>query len=160
MYKNKKTYTLDDARQKLENYCAYQERSHSEAMQKLKEMGMIPQASQLILTHLIENDYLNEERFAKAFSSGRFNAKNWGRNRIKYELRKRDVSKYNIKIALDLIDEDAYLTKFNELSEKKWSQLSNIQNLQKKKRKLADYLLYRGWENELVYDKVSQLSRK
>ncbi len=160
MYKGKKSYTLEDARRKLEKYCAYQERSHGEVIQKLKDMGMIPQASEILLTHLIENDYLNEERFARAFCSGRFNTKNWGRNRIKYELNKRGVSKYNIRTALGLISKDDYLRKFNELSENKWTRLSNIENLQKRKRKLADYLLYRGWESELVYDRISELSRK
>lgn len=160
MYKSKKSYTLEDARRKLENFCAYQERSYGEVTQKLKDMGMIPQASEVVLTHLIENDYLNEERFARAFCSGRFNAKNWGRNRIKYELNKRGVSKYNIRIALGIISNENYLGKFNELSENKWAQLSTIENLQKRKRKLADYLLYRGWESELVYDKISELSRR
>ena len=160
MYKSKKSYTLEDARRKLELFCAYQERSHGEVMKKLKDMGMIPQASEVVLSHLIENDYLNEERFAKAFCSGKFNVKNWGRNRIKYELSKRGVSKYNVKIALGLISNENYLSKFNELSENKWAQLSNIEDLQKRKRKLADYLLYRGWESELVYDKISVLSRK
>lgn len=142
----------------MERYCAYQERSHQEVLKKLKEMRMIAEASDLIMVHLIESDFLNEERFAKAFSKGKFNLKNWGRNRIRYELQKRDISKFNIKIALEELEEIVYQKKFNELAENKWILLSSEHSPPKRKRKLADYLLYRGWESEMVYDKIAKLS--
>ena len=121
---------------------------------------MIPEAVDLIMVHLIENDFLNEGRFAKTYCQGKFSAKNWGRNRIRYELTKKSISKYNINSALKEIQDDVYLDKFQLLAEKRWVQLAKVADLQKRKRKLADYLLYRGWESELVYDKIAQLSKK
>ena len=151
-----KTYSLDEARKKLEYYCAYQERCHKEVEQKLRDMKMIPEARNIIILHLLENNYLNEERFAKTFTRGKFRIKKWGRRRLTIELRKKDVSKVNINLALKEIDETEYIEVFNELSEKKANSLRENSKL-KKKRKLQDYLLYRGWETHLVYDKVNEL---
>lgn len=85
----KKTYTVEEAKSKLETYCSYQERCHAEVEKKLKSMGMIPQAADLIIAHLIENNYLNEERFARAFARGKHRMKFWGRVRITHELKDR-----------------------------------------------------------------------
>ena len=151
-----KTYSLDEARKKLEYYCSYQERCHKEVEQKLKGMKMIPEARNIILLHLMENNYLNEERFAKTFARGKFRIKKWGRRRLTLELRKKDVSKNNINLALKEIPDIEYIEVFNELSEKKANSLRENSKL-KKKRKLQDYLLYRGWETHLVYDRVNEL---
>jgi regulatory protein len=151
-----KTYTLDEARKKLEYYCSYQERCHKEVEQKLRDMKMIPEARNIILLHLMENNYLNEERFAKTFVRGKFRIKKWGRRRLTLELRKKDISKFNINLALKEIEGTEYIEVFNELSEKKAKSLRENSKL-KKKRKLQDYLLYRGWETHLVYDKVNEL---
>ena len=106
---------------------------------------MIPAATDHIIGHLIAQGFLNEERFAKSFARGKFNLKKWGRTRIIRELRNRDISRYNINTALKEIDETAYIETFDILSEKKWASIEMESNPQKKKRKLADYLLYRGW---------------
>ena len=82
-----KTYTVDEAQKVLENYCAYQERCHKDVKSKLKEMKMIPEAIDNILVHLIEQKYLNEERFAKAFVRGKFRIKKWGKSRLVRELK-------------------------------------------------------------------------
>lgn len=154
-----KSYTITEATKKLERYCSYQDRCHKEVRLKLKEMRMIPEAADQIIVHLIEQDFLNEERFSIQFAKGKFRIKNWGKYRIRRELTKREISKYNIELALGKIDEDLYLNSFHELAQKRWSELDKENNVQKKKRKLADYLLYRGWEHQLVYDKISELSR-
>ncbi len=151
-----KTYSLDEARQKLEYYCSYQERCHKEVEQKLKDMKMIPDARNIILIHLMGNNYLNEERFAKTYVRGKFRIKKWGRHRLTLELRKKNISKVNINLALKEIAEPEYVDIFNELSEKKANSLREPNKL-KKKKKLLDYLLYRGWESHLVYDKVNEL---
>lgn len=151
-----KTYTVDEARSKLEGYCAYQERCHKEVRDKLKEMRMIPEARDLIIDHLIRHNYLNETRFAKAFARGKFRTKKWGKNRIVRELRLRDISAYNIKLALREITEDEYLKTFDELVQKRLRQLTSENNIQKKRKKLADYLLYRGWESQRVWDRARQ----
>ena len=111
-----------------------------------------------IVVHLIKENYLNEERFAKTFAHGKFSIKKWGRRRIINELKQRNISKYNISSALKEIEDNQYLKTFHTLAEKKWEAL-NETNLQKKKKKLADYLFYRGWENELVFGKINELTR-
>ena len=151
-----KNYTVQEATKRMERYCAYQERCHQEIVQKLKEMNMIPQAIELITVHLINENYLNEERFARSFARGKFSIKKWGKRRIVAELKQRQVSQFNIKAALTEIDETAYLNTFDELAKKRLSQIKE-KNVFKRKRKLADYLIYRGWENELVYAKIREL---
>ncbi len=152
-----KTYTVDEAKKKLEHYCAYQERCHKDVQKKLRDMRMIPEAIDQIIHHLITHNYLNETRFAQAFARGKFRTKKWGRNRIVRELKFRDISKYNITLALKEISETDYQKTFHELAEKRLRQLENETNLQKKKKKLADYLFYRGWEPNLVWDKVTEV---
>ncbi len=149
------TYTVEEAKARMERYCAYQERCHKEVTQKLKEMRMIPEANDMVIHHLLQNNYLNETRFAQAFARGKFRVKKWGKSRIIRELKYRDISTFNIKIALKEIPENLYLTTFEQLAQKRIEQLVTEKNLQVKKKKLADYLLYRGWEPELVWDKVS-----
>ena len=150
------SYTLTEAIRKMEGYCTYQERCHKDVVTKLREMRMIPEAIDQIMAHLIQGNYLNEERFAKSFARGKFRIKKWGKHRIKNELKIRAISKYNIKTALAEINEADYLETLDKLAE---NRLHNIKeaNLQKRKRKLADYLLYRGWESHLVYGKVAEL---
>jgi|SRR5690606_16142352 regulatory protein len=151
-----KTYTVDEARKKLESYCAYQERCHKEVVQKLYSMHMIPEAIDTIVVHLLQHNFLNEERFAKAFVSGKFRIKKWGKQRITMELKQKDISKTIITSALKTISDADYLNTFHALAEKKANSIKDTNKL-KKKKKLADYLLYRGWESHLVYDKVNEL---
>lgn len=151
-----KTYSVDEAMKTLTNYCAYQERCHKEVTEKLQKMNMIPEAILQIINTLIQENYLNEERYAKAFARGKFRIKKWGKNRIIRELKMREISKYNIDSALKEISETDYYNTLNELALKRMAQIKET-NLFKKKKKLADYLLYRGWESHLVYEKVNQL---
>lgn len=155
--KTNKTFTVTEASSRMEYYCAYQERCHKEVNQKLREMKMIPEAVEQIILHLLQHDFLNETRFAQAFARGKFNAKKWGKQRIARELKMRNISTYNINLALKEISESDYLNTFQLLSEKRLEQLTSEKNLQKKRKKLADYLLYRGWESGLVYEKVREL---
>lgn len=148
--------TLPEATKKLERYCAYQERCHMEVVHKLRDMGMIPEAIDLIVGHLIQEGYLNEERFARSYARGKFSIKKWGRNRIVMELKARQISVFNIRAALQEIDPGEYRDTLDALAEKRLGQLRESNPL-KKKRKLADYLLYRGWEQQLVQDKVREL---
>lgn len=153
---SKKTYTLQEATKKLEHYCAYQERCHQEVRQKLETMRMIPEAIDIIIVHLLEHNFLNEARFAKTFVSGKFKIKKWGRRRLSYELKKKDVGKVNINQALAEIENTEYNEVFNELAEKRLRSIKES-NKFKKKKKLIDYLLYRGWESDLVYEKANEL---
>ena len=154
---NYKTYTVDEAKKKLEYYCTYQERCHQEVQKKLKDMRMIPEAIDVIIVHLIEHNFLNEERFAKTFVRGKFRIKGWGKRRLTLELRKKDIAKVNINQALKEISDEEYTVILDTLAKKKWANISEKSTI-KKKKKLLDYLLYRGWEPHLVYDKINELA--
>ncbi len=156
MNKNNKSYTVEEAQKKMENYCAYQERCHKEVENKLFEMNLIPLAKEQIILHLLKHNFLNEERFSKAFARGKFNIKKWGKVRIVRELKFRYISAYNIKSALTEIDEVKYYKTFNQLAQKRFDAIKES-NPYKKRKKLADYLLYRGWETDLVYQKIKEL---
>jgi regulatory protein len=157
--KNKKlTYTVDEAKKRLEGYCNYQERCHKEVEEKLFKMRLIPEACELILLHLMENDFLNEERYAKSFARGKFNIKSWGKRRIEIELKNKNISKYNIDTALREIDDDIYHNKIKFVAVKKYELLSEPSSL-KKKQKLIDFLLRKGYENYLVYDVVKEITQ-
>jgi regulatory protein len=154
--KTSKTYTLSEAKIRLENYCIYQDRCHKEIEQKLYEMKMISEAKEIIIVHLIQHNFLNETRFSQAFARGKFNQKKWGKQRIIRELKVRNITDYNITTALQEIDEEEYYKTFNELAQKRFSTIIES-NSYKKRKKLADYLLYRGWETALVYSKTIEL---
>lgn len=156
MMQKHKTYTVEEAKRALESFCAYQERCHKEVVSKLIAMHMIPEARDVVIGHLIEHNFLNETRFAKAFVLGKFRIKKWGRIRLTRELKFRDISTYNINLALKELSDDTYLAAFHDLAEKKAASIRESHPL-KKKKKLADYLLYRGWESHLVYDKINTL---
>lgn len=145
----KKYLTKEEALQKLKHYCAYQERCHSEVKEKLYSLGVPKNEHDEITSALIEENYLNEERFAVAFAGGRFRMKQWGRVKIKYELKQKQVSEYSIKKALKAIDEDEYLTLLKKLAAQKKASLKGEQYLVLKK-KTMDYLMQKGFETELI----------
>lgn len=147
----KKQLTKEQALQKLKHYCAYQERCHSEVKEKLYSLGVWKKDHDEIIATLIEENYLNEERFAMAFAGGKWRMKQWGRVKIKYELRQKQVSDYCIKKALKQIDEEEYLRVLKELASDKYAALKNEQYLVRKK-KTIDYLINRGFEMEFVRD--------
>ncbi|WP_430399563.1 regulatory protein RecX [Flavobacterium sp.] len=153
-----KTYNLQEIKQKLEYYCVYQERCFKEIDEKLNSFFLIPAAKEEILIHLIENNYVNEERFACSFARGKHNYKNWGRNRIKSELKFRNISSRLIEIALKEIDNENYLEKFHSLSEKHWETI-NEKKGPKKNKKFIDYFLRRGFETNLIYEKLNELNK-
>ena len=148
--------SVEEAKKQMENYCSYQERCHQEIENKLNKMNLIREAKEIIILHLLEHDFLNEERFSKAFARGKFRIKKWGKQRIIRELKFRNISEYNVKSALQEIDEDDYIKTFNELTKKRLSNI-NEKDINKKRKKLVDYLLYRGWESELIYNKTNEL---
>jgi regulatory protein len=145
----KKYLTKEQALQKLKHYCAYQERSHSEVKEKLYNLGVWKKDHDVIIATLIEENYLNEERFAIAFAGGKFRIKKWGRIKIKYELKQKQVSDYSIKKALKQIDEEDYLKTLDKLTKEKYASLKNEQYLVRKK-KTIDYLMQKGFETELI----------
>ena len=114
---------------------------------------MIPEAKELILLHLLEHDFLNEERFSKSYARGKFNIKKWGKQRIIRELKFRDISEYNIKTALKEIDEALYLSTIYDITEKR-NALITEDNSFKRRKKLTDFLMRKGYEFNLIYTTV------
>jgi regulatory protein len=151
-----KTYSLAEAQSKLENYCAYQERCHKEIVEKLRSMNMIPQIIDTIIVHLIEHKFLNEERFACSFARGKHRIKHWGKIRIVNELKFRKISQYNITTALKEITPEEYCSTFHTAADRQWETIRET-NVIKKRKKFCDFLLRKGFESNLIYEKVKDL---
>lgn len=134
---------------KIRHYCAYQERTHQEVKEKLYGFGLRKTEVEEILAGLIEDDYLNEERFACQFTGGKFRLKKWGRVKIAYELKQRQVSTYNIKRALASIDESDYTATLQKLALEKWGTLEKESPLNRL-AKTMNYLLQKGYEYPLA----------
>jgi regulatory protein len=141
---------------KLENYCAYQERCHVEVHEKLRSFTLSENERNQVMVHLIEHNFLNEERFASLFTISKFHQKKWGKIRIKNELKARKISDYLITKSLKEIPSEEYYETFQILSEKLWETLTE-NNLLKKRKKFCDYLLRKGWESDWVYEKVKEM---
>lgn len=151
------TFTPDQALPKAKHYCAYQERCHSEVKEKLYGYGLNRKEVDEILSTLIQENYLNEERFAVQYAGGKFRMKQWGRVKIKYELRKKQVSDYCIKKALSSIDGEEYERALNKLFEEKRASLRSEKNIFIKKKKIQDHLLQKGYETELIRSLIGGL---
>lgn len=154
-----KHLTKEQALQKLRQYCGYQERSHYEVQQKLWDLGVRRAEHDEILSSLIEENYLNEERFAIQFAGGKFRMKDWGRKKIYYALKEKKVSDYSIKKAMKEIPEEDYLKTLHTLAEKKYDSLKGEQYLVRRK-KTMDYLLQKGFEPELVSGVLKELTKE
>jgi len=149
--------TPQQALPKLKKYCAYQDRCHQEVLEKLYSYGVYKNDAQEIISQLIEEDYLNEERFALHYASGKFRMKQWGKMKIKYQLKQKNVSEYCIKKALLSIDKADYKKVLYKLADAKLATLKSEKNIFIKKRKLQDFLLQRGFETELVREIVNDV---
>lgn len=148
--------TIKEAIQKIEHYCAYQERCHDEVVTKLRTMKLSTNEIDEIIVHLINSNFLNESRYACSFARGKHRIKFWGKIRIVNELKFRHISSYNINLALKEITAEEYDTTFNMLSERHWETIRET-NIQKKRKKFCDYMLRKGFESTLVYEKVREL---
>lgn len=148
--------SVKEAIHKIEHFCAYQERCHDEVVQKLRTMKMDSNEIDEILAHLIQENYLNESRFACSFARGKHRIKLWGKVRIVSELKLRNISTYNINLALKEITAEEYETNFNALAERNWHSIKESNGL-KKRKKCCDFLLRKGYESNWVYEKVKEL---
>lgn len=146
--------SVNEARLKIKNYCAYQERCHQEVIEKLYAMGLSSNTVDELTVELIRDNFLNEERFAKLFCRSKFNQKQWGRVRIEQALRAKDISDINIRTALKEIEE-GYRQAFEALFDKLALEIKES-DAEKKRQKLINQLLYRGWESHLIYERLSQ----
>ncbi|RVT79779.1 RecX family transcriptional regulator [Flavobacterium sufflavum] len=152
----KEVYSLKEAIQKIEHYCAYQERCHEEVEQKLRSMKMDSEEIDQIIAHLINDNFLNEERFACSFARGKHRIKHWGKIRITNELKFRGINQTLINIALKEISSEEYYSTFDTLATRHWESIQES-NLLKKRKKFCDFMLRRGFESNLVYEKARDL---
>jgi regulatory protein len=142
---------LIEIQKKLEHYCAYQERCHQEVSQKLKELGVFGTPMDTVISHLIEQNYLNETRFAEHFVRGKFSIKKWGKRRLERELKQRHISDWNIKNAMKEISDKAYWESGQALAKKFW---------EAQKKKVWNAMQYRGWETELIMENILKLEHQ
>jgi regulatory protein len=140
----------EQALQKARHYCGYQERCHTEVQEKLYSFGLRKPQVEAAIATLIEENYLNEERFAVQFAGGHFRLKHWGKVRIRYQLKQKQVSDYCIKVALAGIDEEDYRQTLIRLAAKKWEELAKETNPLIRKRKWHEYLLQKGYESDRI----------
>jgi regulatory protein len=147
----KKYHTQTEAILKAANFCAYQERCHQEVLAKLQEWGIYGDEAAELILFLIENNYLNEERFAKAFAGGKFRVKKWGRTKIKRELKLRQISDFCIGVGLKEIDPDDYLKTLQAVLQKQIDK-SKIKQPMLLKQKVFQYAKQRGYESDIIQD--------
>ena len=148
---------VEEALKKIKHYCTYQERNHQETKEKLYSFGLYKNEVEQLLSQLVEENYLNEERFAMAFAGGKFRIKQWGRVKIKYELRQKRVSDYCIKVALKAIEEKDYEKTLHQLATAKLKTLKSEKNTFVKKSKLQQYLMHKGFEAGLIMGIVNSI---
>lgn len=134
----------------IKHYCAYQERCHSEVRHKLLELGCYGEELEEAIGILIEENFLNEERFAIAYAGGKFRMQSWGKVKIRQHLKQKQVSEYCINKGLNSIDDKEYYDKLLALFEKKNQSLGTERNQWRKRQKIAAYLLQKGFESDLI----------
>ena len=144
-----KVYDLQIAKEKIQAYCSYQERCHQEVTSKLRSWGLIPDAVDMLLVDLMQQNFLNEERYARSFARGKFRIKKWGRIKIRVALKKRSIYSKCIEFAMEEIDADDYYETLKEVLQKK-DALEKETNPYKRKAKLTRYLVSRGSEYDLI----------
>ena len=142
--------------QKMRSYCMYQERCIQEVKKKLTRLQVVPKTKSKIINHLIDDDYLNEVRFTKSFIQGKLRIKKWGRIKLNYELKLRGVKKFIIDGEINKISKRDYYDYFNEFSINKIKTLKGSK--EQKKRSFINYFTYRGWENNLIYEKLNEIN--
>lgn len=142
--------------EKIQSYCLYQERCVKEVKNKLFSLKVSSKSANEIIEYLIENDCLNEGRYTKMFIQGKLRIKKWGRIKLRYELKLKAVSTKIIDNKINEINEEEYLNYFDQFSTNKIKYLKG--SIDQKKRSFINYFTYRGWENDLIYQKLKDIS--
>ena len=152
----KKSYTFEEIKQKMVNYCVYQDRSHKEVEEKMREFLLIEEAKDEILEYLLRENFLSEERFARSYARGKFYMKSWGKGKIRMGLKQKGVGEKLISIAMQEIYPDDYRKTLTKLATSYMGNLSGLQGYQKR-IKTTRYLLSRGFEYDLITDVLSEI---
>jgi regulatory protein len=155
MKKSGHTYSFLEAKRRIEAWCAYQERAQSEVEKRLRDYGFDTEDAFALISHLITNNFLNEQRFAEAFTSGKVRIKRWGRRKIYNELIQKQVSKNTIQAAFDTIDLEVYENNLFFLAERKYAETKG--DSYERKMKTARFLIGKGYEFELIQDVMERI---
>lgn len=155
----KKIYDKKSAKLKIEQYCAYQERSQQEVRDKLYDMGLHQKEVEELISDLITNNFLNEERFSITYARGKFRMKQWGKIKIKQHLKLKKVSDYCIKKAIALLPEKEYIETIQKIIEKKSRELKE-KDAYILKNKIARHLASKGFEQDIVWDLLKEFENK
>lgn len=150
-----KSYTFDEIKQKMINYCVYQDRCHQEVEQKMKEFLLIPEAKDEILLYLIRENYLNEERFVRSYIRGKFYLKHWGRNKIKNHLKFKGVSEKLVQSCYDEIDAGDYAATIKKIYQQYYEKQKGLKEYQKQ-AKTIKYLIGRGFEYDIIQEVINE----
>ena len=142
--------------EKIKSYCQYQERCTKEVRKKLHTLKVSTESKEKIISFLTNNDLLNDERFVKFFIQGKLRIKKWGKIKLKYELKSRGINYQIIETSIKNISDDEYISYFEEFSSNKIKFLKGT--LEQKKRSFINYFTYRGWENDLIYQKLKDIN--
>ncbi|MBK8514795.1 MAG: RecX family transcriptional regulator [Saprospiraceae bacterium] len=154
--KKQKYWSQEEALINIQKYCAFQERCHKDVRYKLIEHCIYGDLLEEIISDLISNNFLNEERFARAFTRGKFRMKQWGKNKIKAELKFRDVSPYCINESMKEIEDVDYINTLQLLIVKKDKTVS-FKNKYDRLKKLSDFAVSKGYEYELINRVIHEL---
>ena len=141
---------------KIKSYCQYQERCTKEVRKKLNTLKASTESTEKIISFLKHNDFLNDERFAQFFIQGKLRIKKWGKIKLKYELKSRGINYQIIETSIKNIPDDEYISYFDEFSSNKIKFLKGT--MDQKKRSFINYFTYRGWENDLIYQKLRDIN--
>ena len=156
---NKRVYKISDAISRIKDYCALQDRCQWDVRQKLNEWGLLENTKDIIMMELINDGFIDEERFSRSFCRGKFQIKKWGRRKIEFELKMKKISSVCIKKGMEEIEMEEYLRQLENQVEKK-NRLLKEKNYFKRKSKLAKYLINRGFESNLVWEKIKEIYNK
>jgi len=149
MEKSKKYISSVEAYTKITKWCAYQERAQQEVRDKLYDFGLHKEEVEQLLTRIISEGFVNEERFAISFANGKLNQLGWGRVKIRYALKAKKVSDYCIKKAINSLDENKYIQILEDAFHKR-NKMEKEKHPLKRKYKLMSYLSSRGFEQDLI----------
>lgn len=154
--KSERTYSFLEAKEKIEAWCAYQDRCHFDVERKLITFGLDQEDRAVLTSHLIEYGFLDEQRFADAFVSGKVRIKRWGRIKIKQHLKQKCISDQCISEAMNKIDDEEYRSNLALLLSKKWLTTKGSEYI--RKQKVAQFLYGKGYESELIQEQLRDYS--
>ncbi|MCL1665360.1 RecX family transcriptional regulator [Elizabethkingia ursingii] len=155
MQNEHKSFTFQEIKQKLVNYCVYQDRCHKEVEEKMRDFLLIPEAKDEILLYLMNENYLNEERFTRSYIRGKFYIKHWGKQKIKSQLKIKGISEKLISICMSEIYDDDYEKQIKLFAEKLLPTYKGLNDFQKK-NKLIRFLVTKGYEYELIIENITK----